>query len=83
MISACQITCVRETEIWQTAPYTVINSPKLATAYPYETYPYKGKFVDAYGGVWYRISDVKAATSQVLGEGYISAEDSRLSFGTR
>ena len=75
-----QVTCVRETIIWQAEPYTVIDSPKLKKAQPNESFSYDGKIVDVYGGEWYRISDIKVGTSAVYRRGYISAEDSKISF---
>lgn len=83
MLSARQVVCVKETTLWQAAPYTVIDSPKLATAQPNETYPYKGKFVDVHGGEWYKVSGIKVDASEVIREGYISAEDSKMSLGVR
>jgi hypothetical protein len=80
MLSARQVTCTKETVIWQVEPYSVIDTPKLTTAQPNESYTYEGKFVDIHGGEWYKISGVKVGTSEVSREGYISAEDSKISF---
>lgn len=74
-----QVTCVRETMIWQAEPYSVIDSPKVKETQPNERFQYEGKIVDIYGGEWYRISGIKVDTSEVPRRGYISTEDAKIS----